>query len=105
MGVCEKEYENIRAIASQAADEMLNVDNSQCSFVLYRYENGIGISGRSFGDMNVQLILEQLGGGGHQTVAGVQLETPDMEYAKELLRRAVASYSAEGKEKSEKVTN
>jgi len=102
MGVCEEEYENIRAIASQAADEMLNVDNSQCSFVLYRCENSIGISGRSFGDINVQLILEQLGGGGHQTVAGAQIETPDMDYAIECLRRAVISYENDSKEAQKK---
>lgn len=99
MAVCSEGYENIRAIASQAADEMLNVDNSQCSFVLYKTDNGIGISGRSFGDMNVQLILEKIGGGGHQTVAGVQLETHDFEVAKEMLRGAVDAYLNEDKNK------
>lgn len=102
LAVCTQNVENIRTVASQAADEMLNVDNSQASFVLYPYEHGIGISGRSFGEMNVQLILETLGGGGHQTVAGAQLHTTDMEHAKELLRKAVLSYVKDNENKLRK---
>ncbi len=94
MAVCHTATDNIRALASQAADDMLNVDNSQCSFVLYSTDKGIGISGRSFGDINVQLILETLGGGGHQTVAGVQLDTSDMDVAKQMLRSAVEAYAS-----------
>ncbi len=102
LAVCSENIDNIRTVAAQAADEMLNVDGAQASFVLYPYETGIGVSGRSFGELNVQLILESLGGGGHQTVAGAQLRTADMETAKEMLRKAVLAYDKETENNSGK---
>lgn len=61
-------------LAAQAADELLNISGIEASFVLVRIKNEILISGRSFGDINVQLIMESLGGGGHMTMAGAKIE-------------------------------
>lgn len=71
---CGEKYDNIRVIASQAADEMLNIGSICASFVVYAREGGVGVCARSLGDINVQLIMEALGGGGHMTVAGTQIK-------------------------------
>ena len=62
------------------------------------HEEGVSISGRSLGDINVQVILEKLGGGGHITVAGVQIPNSDIEQAKEMLKEKIAEYLEENKE-------
>lgn len=72
--VAYTETETDRAIASQAADEMLNIAGIDASFVVFPFNNETVISGRSLGGINVQMILELLGGGGHRTVAGAQLK-------------------------------
>ena len=51
---------------------MLNIGDIRASIVVYAQDGGVGISARSLGDINVQLIMEYLGGGGHSTVAGAQ---------------------------------
>lgn len=70
--------ENPPLIAAQAADELLNISGIEASFVLCEYEDKIMISARSLGSVNVQLIMEKLGGGGHQTVSGVQIENIEL---------------------------
>ena len=60
----------MRQIASAAADDMLNLENVAASVVVYPADGGTGFSARSIGTVNVQLIMERLGGGGHMTVAG-----------------------------------
>ncbi len=76
---------NARVLASQAADELLSIQGVEASFVLYLEENGVGISARSMGNVNVQVIMEQLGGGGHQTMAATQLKGFTIQEAKEQL--------------------
>ncbi|MFQ9093889.1 MAG: DHHA1 domain-containing protein [Ruminococcus sp.] len=76
---------NVRVLASQAADELLSIQGVEASFVLYLEENGVGISARSMGNVNVQVIMEQLGGGGHQTMAATQLKGCTIQEAKEQL--------------------
>ena len=71
-----------RIAASQAADELLNIENVDASFVMYAAENGVNISARSLGRVNVQLIMEALGGGGHHTMAAAQLPNVTFEDAK-----------------------
>jgi c-di-AMP phosphodiesterase-like protein len=73
IAVCPIEIPN-NILAAQAADELLNITGIKASFVLVKIKNDILISGRSFGDINVQLILESLGGGGHMTMAGAKVE-------------------------------
>ena len=77
-----------RALAAQAADELLNISGISASFVLYPDEDRVIISARSIGEANVQMILEPLGGGGNTATAGAQV--PDAT-VKDALDRLVAS--------------
>ncbi len=83
-----------RIVASQAADEMLNIEGVCASFTLFEdAETGrINISGRSLGIVNVQLIAEGLGGGGHQTMAAAQLIGVTMDDALERLQNVIDDY-------------
>ena len=83
---------NIRVIASQAADEMLNIADIHASIVVYPLENFVGISARSLGDINVQLIMEYLGGGGHSTVAGAQVKDKSIDAVVGDVTDAVSEY-------------
>ena len=74
--------DNERVSCSQAADELLDVQNVKASFVLYSSNGVVNISARSMGDVNVQVLMEQMGGGGHQTMAGAQVENSDMDSVK-----------------------
>ena len=82
-------------IAAQAADELLNVKGIIASFVIFNSNDGISISGRSLGGINVQVILEKLGGGGHLTIAGAQLPAATADEAKEKLISAIDEYYIE----------
>ena len=90
-------------IASQAADDLLSIKGVKASFVLTRANNKIHISGRSLGDISVQLILERIGGGGHLTAAATQLDM-SMENAEKLLKKAIIEYLRE-EEEDESNTN
>jgi len=85
-------------IAAQSADDLLNINGISASFVLVPSDDRIHISGRSLGDISVQLILEKLGGGGHLTVAGAQLDNVDIEQAKSKLEQAIDEFLKEGEE-------
>ena len=84
--------EDMRIVAPQAADELLSIDGVDGSFVLYENNGEICISARSMGAINVQVIMETLGGGGHQTMAAAQLKGTEMEKAKQLLLEAIDKY-------------
>ena len=71
----------IRIASAQAADEMLGIVDVDASFVIFRTPVGVNISARSLGAMNVQIIMEKLGGGGHQTMAATQLKNTTKELA------------------------
>ena len=74
---------NVQVIAAQAADALLRIENVQMSIVVFQLnENTVGISARSTGEMNVQVIMEALGGGGHQNVAGAQVRDADLDEIK-----------------------
>lgn len=85
------ERPDMTVIAAQAADELLNISGVEASFVLVDTGGMIAISGRSLDSINVQVILEKLGGGGHITIAGAQLEDKTMEDAVETLKLAIDS--------------
>ncbi len=85
---------DIRVISSQAADEMLNITGVKASFVLYAADGRVNISARSMGKINVQLIMEALGGGGHQTMAAAQLEDISLTDAKVRLLSEIDKYYA-----------
>ncbi len=80
-----------RIVAAQAADLMLGIDEVAASFVIFPLENGAGIniSARSLGAMNVQIIMEKLGGGGHQTMAATQIMESTVGEAKAKLIAAI----------------
>ncbi|MDI3481055.1 MAG: cyclic-di-AMP phosphodiesterase [Tepidanaerobacteraceae bacterium] len=82
--------------AAQAANSLLEIKGINASFVLVPTDEGISISARSLGDVNVQRVLEKLGGGGHMTVAGAQLKNTGIKEALEKLQAAILEYMKEG---------
>ena len=84
IGFLEEEVTESILIAAQSADELLTMDKVEASFVLVNKDGLVHISGRSLGDISVQLILEKLGGGGHLTSAGAQLDITIEESIKKL---------------------
>lgn len=93
IAIAENESENMRVIISQAADELLGISGVDASFVMYKNSSGdISISARSLGAINVQLIMEKMGGGGHQTMAGAQLKNTSLEAAHIEMQNAIDYY-------------
>jgi len=82
ISVYDEKDKNANLICAKAADELLTISDITASFVLGHMGDKICISGRSIGDINVQVIMEKLGGGGHITLAGAQIEGLTMEEAK-----------------------
>ncbi len=77
-------------VIASAADEMLEINDIKASFVVARSENNnVMISGRSLGEINVQVVLEKLGGGGHMMVAGAQMEGISVSDASDILKKAI----------------
>ncbi len=85
IAICPSGIENQLQITAQAADELLNLNGIEASFVLSKVDNKVYISGRSTGALNVQVVLEKLGGGGHMMIAGAQIENVEVEDAKKML--------------------
>ena len=89
--------DDIKIVAPQAADELLNISGVDASFVLYEYDDGVSMSARSMGKVNVQVIMETLGGGGHLTMAATQIPDISMETARQRLLEAIEEYRANNK--------
>mgnify|MGYP000801102484 CR=1 FL=1 len=89
IAVARMQSDDIRIIAPQAADELLSIENVDASFVIYKTGNVTNISARSLGILNVQVIMEKLGGGGHRTIAGAQLPGATVEEAKEKVKGVI----------------
>ena len=89
IAICPAGIENQIQITAQAADELLNLNGIETSFVLSKVDNKVYISVRSTGDLNVQVVLEKLGGGGHMMIAGAQIENVEVETAKKMLIDAI----------------
>ncbi len=96
IGIFNRDLEDSILIAAQAANELLNINGIEASFVLTLANGKVHISGRSLGNISVQLILEKLGGGGHLTSAGTQLESVSIEEAEKMLVNAIDEYFKEG---------
>lgn len=92
ISVCDDTKENMPVLAAQAADELLSITGILASFVLCKVDNVIMISGRSMGDINVQSIMENMGGGGHLTFAGAQIAGVTIEEAKQKLKDSIEVY-------------
>ncbi|HHY71083.1 MAG TPA: recombinase RecJ [Thermoanaerobacterales bacterium] len=92
----DAEPKNPTLAAAQAANSLIGLKGVFASFVLVPMGEKISISGRSLGNINVQRILEEFGGGGHMTVAGAQLSGVTMDEALEKVKHAVINYMKEG---------
>ena len=84
--VAEQPIQNSRVVCAQAADDLLSIEDTYASFVISAIDlHTVNISARSFGKLNVQVLMEKLGGGGHQTMAAAQLTGVSLAQAKEKL--------------------
>ncbi len=97
--ISECPVENVESptvVGAQAANELLNINGIKASFVLTNYNNLVYVSARSIDEINVQLIMERLGGGGHMNVAGAQLENCTVEEAKIVVKDTVKEMLSQG---------
>lgn len=95
ISIYNKEDSNANIVCAKAADELLTISDITASFVIGKLGDKICISGRSIGDINVQIILEKLGGGGHITLAGAQVEGMSIEEVKQELIIRINEYFSE----------
>ena len=95
ISIYDKEDNNSNIVCAKAADELLTISDITASFVIGKLGDKVCISGRSIGDINVQVILEKLGGGGHITLAGAQVEGMDIEEVKQELINRINEYFSE----------
>lgn len=92
ISIYEKEEKDAGLICAKAADELLTISDITASFVIGTLGNKVCISGRSIGEINVQVILEKLGGGGHITLAGAQVEGMTKQEVKQELIKKIDEY-------------
>lgn len=92
ISTCKKNDDDMLTIVAQAADDLLNITGIKCAFVICDMGDYISISGRSYGEINVQLILETLGGGGHLTIAGAQIKNKSIDQVYDDLVAAIDEY-------------
>ena len=92
IAVCDaKECQSPTIVAAQTANELLNIKGVKASFVFTDYQDKIFLSARSIDELNVQVVTEKLGGGGHMNVAGAQFEGITIEEAADLLKKTLDS--------------
>ena len=91
---CEAGVKSQKLVTAMAADQLLNISGVDASFVLADGDGEVSISGRSWGEINVQVILEKLGGGGHITSAGASVKDVRPEEAEQQLLKAIDEYMA-----------
>ena len=84
--------EKSRLIAAKAADDLIGIRGIEAAFVLGEDDTGVSLSGRSLGGINVQVLCEQLGGGGHLTIAGAQFPSLTLEEAREKVLEVASAY-------------
>lgn len=94
VSVADFKTNDIRIVTAQAADELLNVTGIKASFVMFESNDVVSISARSLGEINVQIIMEYLGGGGHQTMAACQLKGYNLPAARAALFEAIDNFYA-----------
>ena len=98
IAIAASETAQNRIIAAQAADELLNISGIQASFVVFPEGETTNISARSIGDVNVQVIVEKLGGGGNRSTAGAQIKGQSVRDVTKALIAAIDTYLAENPE-------
>ena len=92
IAVTSVSQDNMRMIASQVADDLMSVVGIKSSYVVFSENGKVSISARSLGEMNVQVIMEKLNGGGHFTMAATQLDAASLEEAEDMLKAAITEY-------------
>ena len=96
VATCPESTPNIQVIAARVADSLLHIEEVSMSIVVFRLSaDKIGISARSSGELNVQVIMEQFGGGGHQNVAGAQVVSEDIDDVRQQVIEAAKNYIEE----------
>ena len=95
IAVAAVEKEIDRVTAAKAADELLTLSGIHASVVLYKHGTGVNLSARSLGEINVQFIMEKLGGGGNSTTAGGQVNDATVDEVRERLLNAIDEYMEE----------
>lgn len=99
LAYCNADINNINIVVAQAADELLSIKDVEASFVLGKTKNGtIFISARSLGSINVHVLMEKLGGGGHIDIAGAQLENVSLEEGYKMVSDIIKQYLEEEEE-------
>jgi c-di-AMP phosphodiesterase-like protein len=97
ISVCPSEgIENPTIVAAQAANELLEIKGIKASVVMSKYNGTIYLSARSIDEVNVQVMMERLGGGGHRTIAGAQLPGASIEEAREKVKKAIQEMLEKG---------
>ena len=97
ISTCPSEnLESPTIVGAQTANELLNIIGIKASFVITEYNNRIYISARAIDEVNVQIIMERLGGGGHMNIAGAQMEGVSIDEAKEKLEKVILEMKKEG---------
>ena len=97
IAICEaEECESPTVVGAQAENELLNITGIRASFVFTYYQNQVFISARSIDEVNVQIIMEKMGGGGHMSVAGAQLSDTTIEAGIQLLKDTLDNMIQEG---------
>lgn len=95
----DEDSTEIRMISAQAADELLNISGVDASFVIFKMGDVICVSARSLGAVNVQVIMEYLGGGGHQTMAAAQIKNSDVQTVTADVMHSIDRYNKEHNKK------
>jgi c-di-AMP phosphodiesterase-like protein len=90
------DVESPTIIGAQAANELLNIKGVRASFVCTEYQNQVYVSARSIDEVNVQVIMERMGGGGHMSSAGTQMQDVSVEEAIEVVKRTIDDMIEEG---------
>ena len=99
IGVCPADgLESPTIVGAQAANELLNIENVKASFVLTEYQGAVYVSARSIDEVNVQVMMEALGGGGHMNLAGAQIQD-SVERTRQLVKETIDQYAQRGEEK------
>jgi c-di-AMP phosphodiesterase-like protein len=89
---CQAEgLESPNVLGAQVANELMEIDGVKASFVFTMFQNQVYVSARSIDELNVQLVMEKLGGGGHMTVAGAQLAGVSISEAKQKVKEVLRS--------------
>ena len=101
LSYAERELDNINVVIAKAADELLNIKNIEASFVLGKKGNTVFVSARSLGTLNVHILMEKIGGGGHIDIAGAQLKDVSLSQGYDIIKSVIEEYLKENEEEEE----